>query len=172
MQVLRAERLTLIAYDAELAVLQADDPARFFDRVNAEPVSPWPPPPFDVDAMEWVRASLAVDPDGVGWYGWIMALEPQDDGRRVLVGAAALLGRPEAGEVELGFGVLEAFRGHGVASEAVRLLSRWALENGARQVVVHVDQSDEGGARTLARNGFSDTRQPPYPGVARWALAL
>ena len=34
----------------------------------------------------------------------------------------------------------------------------------------HLDAEDSHAAQTLARNGFADTGEPPYPGVARWAL--
>jgi hypothetical protein len=52
----------------------------------------------------------------------------------------------------------------------VRTLAAWAFANGARRVVAHLDAEDASAARTLARQGFVDTREPPYPGVARWAL--
>jgi hypothetical protein len=38
-------------------------------------------------------------------------------------------------------------------------------------VVAHLDAEDVHAAHTLRQNGFSDTGEPPYPGVARWALA-
>jgi hypothetical protein len=52
----------------------------------------------------------------------------------------------------------------------VRALSAWAFANGARRVIAHLDAEDAHAAQTLALNGFADTGEPPYPGVARWAL--
>jgi ribosomal-protein-alanine N-acetyltransferase len=90
-----------------------------------------------------------------------------------LVGIAALIGRPDddTGDVELAFGLLPEFRGRGYGSETIRTLATWAFTNGAKRVIAHLDAEDLGAAATLAKNGFTDTREPPYPGVARWALA-
>jgi ribosomal-protein-alanine N-acetyltransferase len=89
-----------------------------------------------------------------------------------LVGIAALIGRPdEDGEVELAFGLLPEFRGRGFGGETVRALAAWAFENQAKRVIAYLDAEDTGAAHTLAREGFADTGEPPYPGVARWALS-
>ena len=88
------------------------------------------------------------------------------------MGAAALVGRPdEHGDVELGFMVLPGFAAHCFAGEIVSTLSGWALSQGARRVIAYFDEADAASAHDLLRSGFSDTREPLYPGVARWALA-
>ena len=46
----------------------------------------------------------------------------------------------------------------------------WGFANGAKRVIAHLDAEDLNAAHTLAKQGFTDTREPPYPGVARWAL--
>ena len=38
-------------------------------------------------------------------------------------------------------------------------------------IIAHLDAEDVNAAHTLAKNGFADTGEPPYPGVARWALS-
>jgi RimJ/RimL family protein N-acetyltransferase len=68
-------------------------------------------------------------------------------------------------------GVAPEFNGRGFSGEAVRALAQWALAQSARCVVVHCDAEDLGIAQVLKKSGFADTNQPPYPGVARWALA-
>jgi hypothetical protein len=52
----------------------------------------------------------------------------------------------------------------------VRALSAWAFANGAHRVIVHLDAEDIHAASTLARNGFRDIGESPYPGVSRWAI--
>ena len=92
--------------------------------------------------------------------------------RRVGVGVAALIGRPDDdGDVELAFGIVPEFRGRGFSGEAVRALAAWAIAHGAARVIVHCDAEDVGATQVLRKNGFADTGEPPYPGVARWALA-
>jgi RimJ/RimL family protein N-acetyltransferase len=170
--VLTARRLALLALDRDLAALQASSRTAFFNAiaVTHEPV--WPPAPFEAGAFAWAEQNLAHDPEGQGWYGWAMLANEGERAPPRLVGIAALIGRPdEEGDVELAFALLPEFRGRGYGSETVRALSAWAFANGARRVVVHLDAEDLSAVHTLAKNGFADTGEPPYPGVARWALS-
>jgi RimJ/RimL family protein N-acetyltransferase len=170
--ILTAGRIALLALDRELAALQASSRTAFFNAiaVTHEPV--WPPAPFEHGAFEWAEKHLAHDPEGQGWYGWALLANEGERAPPRLVGIAALIGRPdEDGEVELAFGLLPEFRGRGCGGETVRALAAWAFDNGAKRVIAHLDAEDVNAASTLAKNGFTDTREPPYPGVARWALA-
>lgn len=171
MLVLTAQRLALLALDRDLAALQAGSRAAFFNAIAVRHEPLWPPAPFEPAAFDWAAKHLAHDPDGQGWYGWALLA---NEGERLpprLVGIAALIGRPDDdGDVELAFGLLPEFRGRGYGSETVRALSAWAFANGAGRVIAHLDAEDANAAQTLARNGFADTGEPPYPGVARWAL--
>lgn len=172
MLILTAERLALLALDRDLAALQAGSRSAFFNAIAVmhEPV--WPPAPFESGAFEWAAKNLAHDPEGQGWYGWAILANEGERAPPRLVGIAALVGRPdEEGEVELAFGLLPEFRGRGFAQETVRALAAWAFANAARRVIVHLDAEDALAAHTLAQSGFADTREPPYPGVARWALS-
>lgn len=172
MLVLHTERLALLALDPRLAQLQAGSRTSFFNAIAAMPEAMWPPAPFEDASLDWAAKNLAHDPDGEGWYGWAMLANGGERQPPRCVGIAALIGRPdEDGDVELAFGVAPEFKGRGFSGEAVRALATWALEKGARRVVVHCDAEDVGVAHVLAKNGFSDTNEPPYPGVARWALA-
>lgn len=171
MLILTAERLALLALDRDLAALQAGSRSAFFNAIAVMHEPLWPPAPFELGALDWAAKNLAHDPDGQGWYGWALLA---NDGERApprLVGIAALIGRPdEDGDVELAFGLLPDFRGRGYGQGTVRALAAWAFGNGARRVIVHLDAEDAHAARTLAESGFADTREPPYPGVARWVL--
>lgn len=171
MLVLTAERLALLALDRDMAALQAGSRTAFFNAMAVMHEPLWPPAPFELAALDWAHKNLDHDPDGQGWYGWALLA---NEGERMpprLVGIAALIGRPdESGDVELAFGLLPEFRGRGYGEEAVRALSGWAFANGARRVIAHLDAEDAHAAQTLAQSGFSDTGEPPYPGVACWAI--
>lgn len=172
MLILTAGRLALLALNRELAELQASSRTAFFNAiaVTHEPV--WPPAPFEPGSLDWAAKHLAHDPDGEGWYGWAILANGGERLPPRLVGIAALIGRPdEDGEVELAFGLLPEFRGRGFGGETVRALASWAFKNGATRVIAYLDAEDTGAAHTLAREGFADTGEPPYPGVARWALS-
>lgn len=173
MLILTAERIALLALDRDLAALQASSRTAFFNAIAVAHEPVWPPAPFETGAFEWAEKQLAHDPEGQGWYGWALLANEGERAPPRLVGIAALIGRPddETGDVELAFGLLPEFRGRGYGGETVRALSAWAFANGAKRVIAHLDAEDAHAAQTLARNGFSDTREPPYPGVARWALS-
>lgn len=171
MLVLTGERIALLALDRDLAALQAGSRAAFFNAIAVTHEPLWPPAPFEGAAFEWSARNLAHDPDGQGWYGWALLANEGERSPPRLVGIAALIGRPdEDGDVELAFGLMPEYRGRGYGSETVRALSAWAFANGARRVVAHLDAEDAHAATALASNGFVDTGEPPYPGVARWAL--
>lgn len=172
MLVLTTERLALLALDRDLAALQAGSRTSFFNALAVTHEAMWPPLPFEPAAFEWAAKHLEHDPEGQGWYGWAMLA---NDGERApprIVGIAALIGRPdEDGDVELAFGLQSEFRGRGFGGEAVRALTAWAFANGARRVIAHLDAEDAHAAQMLARSGFADIGERPYPGVARWALS-
>ncbi|MDX2274165.1 MAG: GNAT family N-acetyltransferase [Hyphomonadaceae bacterium] len=172
MLVLHTERMALLALDPRLAALQAGSRTSFFNAIAAMPEAMWPPAPFEQSSLDWAAKHLAHDPEGEGWYGWAMLANGGERQPPRCVGIAALIGRPdEDGDVELAFGVAPEFIGRGFNAEAVRALARWAIANGARRVLVHCDAEDVGVAHVLEKSGFADTNEPPYPGVARWALA-
>jgi RimJ/RimL family protein N-acetyltransferase len=169
---LTAKRLALLALDSELAALQASSRTAFFNALAVVHEPLWPPAPFGPAAYEWAQRHLAHDPEGQGWYGWALLANEGERSPPRIIGIAALIGRPDDdGDVELAFGLMPEFRGRGYGGETVRALAAWALSNGARRVIAHLDAEDVHAAHTLERSGFVDTGEPPYPGVARWALA-
>jgi [ribosomal protein S5]-alanine N-acetyltransferase len=171
MLMLTTERLAMLALDSDLATLQAESRTTFFNAlaVMHEPI--WPPAPFEPEAFEWARRNLSHDPDGQGWYGWALLANGGERQPPRLIGIAALIGRPdEEGDVELAFGLLPDYRGQGYGTEVVQALATWGFANGAKRVVAHLDAEDIHAAHTLAKSGFADTCEAPYPGVARWAL--
>lgn len=67
----------------------------------------------------------------------------------------ALLRRPQDGVLGLGYWVVPAARGRGVAGRAVGLATGWALEDArADRVEAWVAPENEPSRRTLLRNGF------------------
>ncbi|MGI5426692.1 GNAT family N-acetyltransferase [Streptomyces sp. CA-179760] len=73
----------------------------------------------------------------------------------------------EAGRVEIGYDLVEAARGHGYATEALRALSAWALaQDEVRTVVANVERDNTPSRNVLTRAGFTavteDTEQVTY----------
>ncbi len=172
MLILSAPRIALIALNAELAALQASSRTAFFNALAVKHEPLWPPAPFERDALLWPHQGLTADPTGEGWYGWAVLANEGELAPPRIIGIVALIGRPdEDGDVELAFGMVADYKGASIGVGAVGLALRWALANGARRVIAHFDAEDLGAAAVIEENGFSDTYEPPYPGVARWALS-
>jgi RimJ/RimL family protein N-acetyltransferase len=87
------------------------------------------------------------------------------------VGDAGFHGPPgEDGEVEIGYALVPAARGNGLAAEATGLLVAWArAQPGVRRVVARVDPANEPSRRLLERLGF--VRDGESGGLDRYALA-
>jgi RimJ/RimL family protein N-acetyltransferase len=75
------------------------------------------------------------------------------------IGDAGFHGPPgDEGEVEIGYALVPAARGVGLASEAVGLLIAWARgQPGVRVIKARVDHGNAASARLLNRLGFAYT---------------
>jgi RimJ/RimL family protein N-acetyltransferase len=95
--------------------------------------------------------------EGVFHPEWGMyVLVRRDDDRAV--GAMGFHGVPDGdGRVEIGYDLVVGARGHGYATEALRTLSRWALEqDGVRTVAAVVDQENVPSQKVVTRAGFTE----------------
>ncbi|MFI8167937.1 GNAT family N-acetyltransferase [Streptomyces sp. NPDC086081] len=100
--------------------------------------------------------------DGVHRPEWGMyVLVRREDGRAL--GAMGFHGVPDGdGRVEVGYDLVEAARGHGYATEALRALSSWALARPeARVVVANVERGNLPSQHVLARAGFTRVAEDP-----------
>lgn len=85
----------------------------------------------------------------------------------VAVGSVTLLLRPQPGVAGLGYWLIPAGRGQGLASRAARLLTEWALETaGLARVEAWVEPDNLASRRVLAAAGFVEE------GVLRSFLAF
>lgn len=169
---LNAPRLALLAMDLDLARLQASSRTAFFNAIAVVHAPTWPPEPFGDQAIQWMLDNLSCDPEGEGWYGWVLLANEGEHAPPLIIGGAGLIGRPdEDGDVELAIAVRPEFSGRDYERSAVKALAQWALANGAKRVLTHFDSEQESAARLFMESGFLDTCDPPYPGVARWALS-
>jgi RimJ/RimL family protein N-acetyltransferase len=137
------------------------------ERLVLQPISP-------ETAQKVVDGDLSGVPAGDGWPhadtrdglgmavklghapGWFVTL----DG--VVIGDAGLHGEPdEQGDVELGYGLAEPYRGQGYAREFVPALAEWlAQQIGVRRVVARgVEADNTPSRRALERAGFEVERE-------------
>jgi RimJ/RimL family protein N-acetyltransferase len=81
-----------------------------------------------------------------------------EDGQAI--GGIGFFGPPsEDGSVELGYGIVPALRGHGIATEALRAMVMLALENGAACVKADTSLDNAPSQWVLDKPGFHVTRR-------------
>ncbi|MGN6868981.1 MAG: GNAT family N-acetyltransferase [Solirubrobacteraceae bacterium] len=126
----------------QVADLVADPDVRRFTRI--------PEPPPDGFARNWIDAYEAGRLNGTR--AGFAAID--GDGRFVGLGLAPEID-PEAGELELGYIVAREARGRGVATEILRLLTRWAFaEAKAQRAYLIIDVGNPASARVAERCGY------------------
>jgi RimJ/RimL family protein N-acetyltransferase len=118
--------------------------------------------PLEWDLPAWVLrmriAQLEADPSAAPWL--LRAIVRRDD--RQLVGNVGFHAPPGQhpfesrwpGAVELGYDVVEAFRGRGYASRACAAAIAWASGHGARHVVLSIAPANAASLRVADRLGF------------------
>jgi RimJ/RimL family protein N-acetyltransferase len=128
-----------------------DEPA-VFDACQDPEIRRWVPIPDPYrreDAREWITQS------SVGWskrdHGDLAIANASTDG---FLGAIGL--RPiEEGRANIGYWVMPAERGRGVATDAVRLLGHWALRSlGLRRLELYHLVGNEASGRVAEKVGF------------------
>jgi RimJ/RimL family protein N-acetyltransferase len=138
--------------------LEPIDPrrARAMLRGTPAPDLPWEEgfPPATLRAA--LAKVVAADQAGVSLGPFFAyAIVRRSDG--LAVGDAGFHGPPGAdGEVEIGYALVPAARGAGLATEAARLLIGWARgQPGVRAITARVDAGNASSERMLERLGFA-----------------
>ncbi|MCC9686678.1 GNAT family N-acetyltransferase [Streptomyces sp. MNU103] len=87
-------------------------------------------------------------------WGMYVLVRREDDRA---VGAMGFHGAPADGRVEIGYDLVEEARGNGYATEALRTLSAWALEQDAvHTVVAVVEEPNVPSQKVVTRAGFTE----------------
>ncbi|MEP6731286.1 MAG: GNAT family N-acetyltransferase [bacterium] len=172
---LHTSRFNLIAtllhhLDAELEISETGGYAALSQMLGAIVPAGWPPGLYDTDAMRYFRDCLSRDgDDAVGWYGWYVVTRPTDTTPATLVASAGYFGPPQEGIVEIGYSVVEQFRGRGIATEAIGALRDAALTvPGVRCVVAHTARDNMASQRALERAGFTPTEREEMEPMLRF----
>ncbi|MES2111096.1 MAG: GNAT family N-acetyltransferase [Bacteroidota bacterium] len=111
------------------------------------------------DAMMnfWLPKTLA-NPDKFIWYtDWEIVLKTGN----LSIGGMGFAGEPnDKGEAEIGYMIEERHQGKGFATEALELMSGWALrQDRVKFVTVHTYESNLPSVRILEKCGFSQFKK-------------
>lgn len=104
------------------------------------------------EALPVLRASYATNPNGHRW-GSLFFVDPR---ARTLVGLGGFKGPPSPDAVvEIGYAIAPAFRGQGLATDAVAQMVRRAFEDASvRTVDAHTLGHANPSTRVLEKSGF------------------
>jgi RimJ/RimL family protein N-acetyltransferase len=157
------DRLTI---PTERLMLTLDTPEELLARI--EHLSPTDRAEVSPDWLARVRATQKMDPWLLGF-----AIVHRNDG--AVIGACGFKGPPNAdGVVEIAYGIDEAQRSRGYATEAARALTAFAFESGlVRIVCAHTKAGNDASRRVLEKCGFifvGEVIDPEDGQVLRWEL--
>ena len=178
-------RLTLIPATVTLAIAEGEDFGKFFRMLEVHRLpDQWPPECNDADKIASLRDRLIEHPEQAGWWAWYWAIDQaagaedvtSDNIRiaRTLVGNGGFTGPPnDAGEVEIGYSILPAFRRRGIATEGVNALCDWAARHGEAKMAI-IDTLPElvGSIGVAKKAGFVGPEPGPEEGVIRFRRHL
>ncbi|HWE61498.1 MAG TPA: GNAT family N-acetyltransferase [Chloroflexota bacterium] len=150
---LYTERLTLIPFSRDLVQLAMTDKAALGHLLDARVPADWPGPDLE-EILPFIDDAQAAKPERAQW---IMIILHTTD--RTLIGSAGFKDLPdELGTVELGYGLITAYRGQGYATEAGRALSAWASSQPhVRRVTAECLHDNLPSIRVLERLGMRRT---------------
>jgi ribosomal-protein-alanine N-acetyltransferase len=129
-------------------------------KLRPEPVEGQPPPwhpeyplPDSIDAVAMLFAAhgamLGAINDSPAWWIYQIVVD------RVVVGDIGFHGPPTPElAVEIGYSVVPAWRGRGIATRACALIVQQAWQDGAFTVVAETDADNVASQAVLLRNGF------------------
>jgi [ribosomal protein S5]-alanine N-acetyltransferase len=144
-------RLVPITFDVARAALNDRDMLE--ELVGATVPEEWPNPDF-AEALTFIRADLKRNPS---YALWTRLIVHSADG--TVVGDAGFKSTPdESGTVEIGYGVVSAYRNDGIAGEATGALIDWAFSQDAvRCVTAECYEDNPASARVLEKLGMRRT---------------
>ena len=102
--------------------------------------------------MEMLEGSLS-NSDKRIWYAiWNMELKDESG---IIVGDFCFKGLSDDGVIEIGYGLKEEYRHHGYMTEAVKVITEWALsQDGVKQVEAETDAENIASQKVLCRSRF------------------
>ena len=102
--------------------------------------------------MEMLEGSLS-NSDKRIWYAiWNMELKDESG---IIVGDFCFKGLSDDGVIEIGYGLKEEYRHHGYMTEAVKVITEWALsQDGVKQVEAETDTENIASQKVLLQSGF------------------
>ena len=124
---------------------------------------PFPYPRTLMD--DWIASTVAQRERGTSYQ---FAITGHEDGQELIIGCVGLKLDETPGTAELGYWIGRRYWGHGVATEAVGRVARWALANlPVARLEAYVAEDNPPSCAVLRRIGLRETGRGRKPFLAR-----
>lgn len=152
---IETNRLTLVPTTVELARSEVNGGCEFARLLGASVPRNWPPETL-ADALtlflKWIEAA----PEKVGWFNWYALVQADRQSLPTLIGGCGFFGPPCNGIVQIGYSVLSEFQRQGFATEMVRGIVSWAMEQPAVvRIIAETEWENPASVRVLEKVGFT-----------------
>jgi [ribosomal protein S5]-alanine N-acetyltransferase len=163
-------RLELVAATVALLDAELASNGELARLIGADVPEGWPPGEYDRPAIGHFRDRLRENPAAAGWYGWYAVQRPAAGEPAMLVGAGGFFGPPDGeGTLEIGYSIVPAFEGKGLATELVNALVGFAFSDGrVSRIIAHTSPANIGSIRVLDKAGFAEVGAGREPGMTRY----
>ena len=114
---------------------------------------------------EWIASTVQQRAQGSGYH---LVITGHEDGQELVIGCVGLNLHESPEVAHLGYWVGRRYWGHGVATEAVGRVARWALANlPVQRLAAHVAEDNPASSAVLRRIGMRETGRDRKPFLAR-----
>ncbi len=162
---LETTRLRLVPMTAALLGTEANDAWHLCEALKAGLVEDWPPEHWEAPVRAHIVAQLTAHPETVGWHRYMLLL---GGAKPLLVGCLGAF-PCAAGDVELGYSVVNSYQRRGLATEAARGLIGWLLEQQAvHSVSAQAYENSPGSIKVMERCGLRFVGQGDEAGTVRY----
>lgn len=146
---LLTSRLRLVAITSEHLNAEATEAQKLGSLLRVRVPAEWPSPDWDGNVFAIIERQYAEHPNTYGWHRYVIL--PGED--PVLIGVLGAFPKTD-GEAEIGYGILQNWRGRGYASEGVQALIRLLFEQSLESVMAHTTRENQESIRVMEKCGL------------------
>jgi ribosomal-protein-alanine N-acetyltransferase len=160
---LRTERLRLVAMTPEMLIAEIEQESRLGLLLRATQPAEWPPKDFEPHVVRMIRQQALESPEKRGWHRYVVS-----EGDAVLVGCIGAFPKPN-GIAEIGYSTLPQFQRRGFATEAVRCLVEYLLQqDGVEAIRAQAFAHAEESFKVMQRAGLHPAGEGDDPGTLQY----
>lgn len=165
------DRLVLIPATARIAQADAEGSDELGALLGVVVPKSWPPELFG-EHRQRLAEILQTAPHESGWWSWYITYSIEGLPAGTLVGSVGFSGPPDReGSVQIGYAILEDYRGQGFATESLGGLIDWAFENtDVKRISGETFEDMPVSVSVMTRNGMKYAGAGAEKGTAKYEI--